>query len=191
MPRSNKKKGKQPTIGGLYKEKEKKDSLTIQRAINSARRHGLLLKGGRKIPGDGNCAFQAPIANVNDRSCFNDKYCMSSEFYRRIWTIDMEERTFNSGLNPGMSRTEWNAGWNLVRQTGIYEVGLFGDLIIPAISCGLSKILLIFNTNVNSPREPVSVINPRLYGVEPNSPIPIILAYNLVHYESLHTLDEY
>ena len=35
----------------------------------------------------------------------------------------------------------------------------------------------------------LTLINPSEIGVEPNSEIPIVLAYDLSHYESLHPID--
>ena len=66
----------------------------------------------------------------------------------------------------------------------IYERGIFGDLILPGIACGVRKYLLIFNTNLNSP--PIYVVDPRAFNVVPDSDIPLVLAYNMSHYESMH-----
>ena len=44
----------------------------------------------------------------------------------------------------------------------------------------------IFNTNVNSPHDPIYIVNPELFNVRPDNIVPIVLAYNLSHYESLH-----
>ena len=40
-----------------------------------------------------------------------------------------------------------------------------------------------------TPHDPIAVINPEHYGGRKDSEIPIVLAYDLVHYESLHTVD--
>ena len=69
---------------------------------------------------------------------------------------------------------------------GIYERGIFGDLMLPGIACGVRKILLIFNTNPQSPHDPIYVVDPRQFNMEADSAVPIILAYNQSHYESLH-----
>ena len=65
---------------------------------------------------------------------------------------------------------------------GQYELALFGDLIVPAIACGLKKYIIIFNTVNDS----FNLIDPIAFDVKPDSPIPLVLAYNLYHYESLH-----
>ena len=45
-------------------------NLMVQRAIASGYRHGIELIPGRANAALGNCAFEAPIFNNNDRSCF-------------------------------------------------------------------------------------------------------------------------
>ena len=165
--------------------------LIFLRAIASAKRHALNLTCGRTNPGQGDCVFEASLFNVNDRGCFNEYLSQTVDYYRRIWTIDMENRGFdNPLLNPGYSQAEWHHGWNLMRQPGAYEVHHFGDLVIPGIACGIKKIILIFNTNPNVAHDPISVIDPNSYGIEPNSPYPLILAYDGSHYESLHPLED-
>ena len=164
-------------------------SLMVQRAIASAERQGLTLIPGRANPASGNCAFEAPIFNLNDRTCFLENLPMSIDYYRRIWVTDMENRLFESPYNPGYTRNEWNAGWEKLKVDNVYEVDFFGDLVVPAIACGIRKNVLIFNTNCNHPRTPISVIFPSQYGVEATSRIPIILAYDMSHYESLHPAD--
>ena len=74
-------------------------------------------------------------------------------------------------------------------ESGAYERGVFGDLMLLAIACGTKKFILIFNTHLDSPHDPIYVCDPRKFGVEPDSDIPIVLAYDLSHYESLHTVN--
>jgi hypothetical protein len=69
---------------------------------------------------------------------------------------------------------------------GTYERGIYGDLMLPGIACGIWKFLLIFNTNPGSPHDPIYVVDPRQFNVQVDTAIPIILAYNQSHYESLH-----
>ena len=44
---------------------------------------------------------------------------------------------------------EWIEGWRKMSVPGQYEIDYFGDLMLPAIACGLKKYILIFNTNQN------------------------------------------
>ena len=166
MPRSNKKKGakipssaqpflepppssKYPcprpditpdkTMHTLFtKEKE----LMIGRAVASAKKHGINLRHGRSNPGVGDCAFEAVIYNINDRSDFKEKLPMSIDWYRRTWSIDMANRTIHSDFNT-LTNQEWLAGWKDMQSTGTYERGIFGDLMLPGIACGTRKYFLI------------------------------------------------
>merc|ERR1711888_389661 len=54
------------------------------------------------------------------------------------------------------------------------------------IACGVRKRILIFNTNERTAHDPVNVIDPTHHGGYVDSEIPVVVAYNLVHYESLH-----
>ena len=156
----------------------------IERAILSGRKHGMLLKKGRENPGKGDCILEAAIFNNNDRECFPNNYKMPINFYRRIWATDMMNRTLYSPWNS-LGHDAWIKGWQDMLIPGTYERGIFGDMMVPAFACGLKKKILIFNTNENYPHDPISVIGPSSYDVIPDSEIPITLAYNMWHYESI------
>ena len=204
MPRSNKKRShvksppKSPppvgssTAGPSSSSSEtilSKDQKTIvKRAIASAGRHGISLFPGTPVPASGNCAFESVILNVNNRSCFGEKLLFSPDYYRRIWMTDMKNRTCDDGTWKIYSDTEWEEGWNSLMVSGIYERDIFGDLMLFGIACGSKKVLLIFNTSLDSPHDPVYVCDPRKFGVEPDTDIPVVLAYDLSHYENLHTV---
>ena len=66
----------------------KEKSLMISRAIASGKKHGINMKHGSSNPGTGDCAFESIIQNNNDRSCFQEKYQMNIDWYRRIWVTD-------------------------------------------------------------------------------------------------------
>ena len=161
----------------------------LSRAIKSANQHGINLEPGSSNPGKGDCAFEAIIQNNNDRACFNKKFMMSIDYYRRLWVTDMANRTRNSEWNI-YTNQDWSEGWKQMLIPGTYERGIFGDLMLPGIACGVRKLILIFNTNENSPHDPIYVVNPSRFNIEPDTEIPIVLAYNLVHYESLHPSTE-
>ena len=166
--------------------KESPLSIIIERAKVSAAKHGINLIEGRKNPATGDCAFEASIFNVNDRSCFGEQFFNSIEDYRKLWISEVESLLFEGPFNPGYSKSEWKAGFDKLKQRNVYDIEFFGDMVIPIIACGIKKILLIFNTNLDHPRDPVTVVDPKKFGIEPSCHIPVVLAYNLVHYESLH-----
>ena len=136
-------------------------SLMITRAIRSAKHHGIILHPGRQNLGVGNCAFEASISNVNDRDCFVEKFPLSPDHYRHLWVTDMKNRTMNDETWRIYSDKEWEVGWNELLESGIYERGIFGDLMLLGIACGLRKFLLIFNTNLDSPHDPIYACDPR------------------------------
>ena len=105
----------------------------------SAQRHGIKLRRGTPNPGTGDCAFEATISNINDRSCFVEEMKMSTDWYRRIFVTDMANRTLNTPYNT-MSPQEWLSRWNEMSVPGTYERGLFGDLMLPGIACGTRKM---------------------------------------------------
>jgi hypothetical protein len=189
MPRSNKNKhfqhqeNKSSDVAIKHLLSQEK-SLMISRAIESANKHGIKLKHGSANPGLGDCAFEAVIQNNNDRQCFREKLPMSISWYRRIWVTDMANRTVNSSWNI-LGQQKWLEGWQDMLVAGTYERGIFGDLMLPGIACGIKKILLIFNTNLDTPHDPIYVIDPRQFDVNPDSELPIVLAYNMSHYESM------
>ena len=155
----------------------------------SAQRHGINLRHGTTNPGTGDCAFESIIQNINDRPCFKEKFTMSINYYRRIFVTDMANRTVNTHFNF-LTPQEWHEKWKEMLEPGAYERGIFGDLMLPGIACGVRKILLIFNTNPDTPHDPIYVVDPSDFNVSPDTNIPIILAYNMSHYESMEPLTE-
>ena len=166
--------------------------LIFERAIANAQKHNIELEPGRENSGGGNCSYLSVIYNINDRVCFQYKYNMSSEYYRRVWTIDMMNKILDEKIpwNPGMTRMEIQAGFQEMMESGVYERNYFGDMMMAGIACGVRKRILIFNTHEETKHDPISVVDPRDYGGDMDSEIPVVVAYNLVHFESLHPVNE-
>ena len=172
-------------------EENEETRLMLIRAISSSSKHGINLTPGKLNPGLGNCAFESVLYNINERACFEEKYESSADYYRRIWMTDMEEKMLeNPDWNCGYSEKEIKIGFSEVKISGVYERGLFGDLILPGIAVGVHKMILIFNTHPDSPHDPISVIHPESFGGYVDSNIPIVLAYNLEHFESMHPVSD-
>ena len=63
-------------------------------------------------------------------------------------------------------------------EPGAYERGIFGDLMLPGIACGIRKVILIFNTNTDTPHDPIYVVNPSIFNAgwdnhgEPGNQVP-------------------
>ena len=179
--------------------------MMIHKAIASAKRHGINLSPGLIISleafyklfyfclgirnsANGNCSIESVLLNIVNRPCFNDSFPFSADYYRRIWVTDFMNKTVDDPTWNIYTKKEWEEGWNEMKESGVYERGLFGDLFLLAIACGVKKFLLIFNTNLQTPHEPIYVCDPRKFGVEPDTLTPVVLAYDMAHYESLHTL---
>ena len=155
----------------------------------SAQRHGINLRHGTTNPGAGDCAFESIIQNINDRPCFREKFRMSIDYYRRIFVTDMANRTVDTDFNF-LTPQQWREEWKQMLVPGTYERGIFGDLMLPGIACGVRKILLIFNTNPDTPHDPIYVVDPSEFHVSPDTNIPVLLAYNMSHYESMEPLTD-
>ena len=167
----------------------------FERAIASARKHKINLECGRENQGGGNCSYESVILNINHRNCFQNKFHMSLQHYRIIWKTDIMNKILDQKIpwNPGLTRIEIVQGFQELMVSGVYEREFFGDMMMAGVACGVRKIILIFHTNEdisNTGHDPIAVIDPRDYGGIIDSEIPVVIAYNLVHYESLHPVSE-
>ena len=178
-----------PNVRSNHAKKEKR---IFQRAISSAKKHGINLLPGRVNEGHGNCSYEATIFNLNDRKCFAENLPMGASFYRRVWNTDMMNKILDkqNSWNPGLTQAQIRYGFEELMQSGVYERPFFGDMIMAGIACGMRKKILVFNTNENTTHDPISVIDPSDYGGSSNSEIPLVVAYDLVHYESLHPVQK-
>ena len=143
-----------------------KQRVMFQRAIASAAKHNINLEAGRENSGGGDCSYFSVIFNINDRRCFQNKFPMSVDVYRRIWNVDMMNKVLDKKIawNPGLTKHEIQEGFQEIMEPGVYERSFFGDMIMPGIACGTRKRILIFNTNENintTGHDPISVVDPR------------------------------
>ena len=162
------------------------------RAIENAKKHKIRIVAGIENQGGGNCSYESVLLNINERDCFKVGFVMSPDYYRRVWNVDLRAKILDGRIdwNPGMTRSEIIEGFEELMQAGVYERDFFGDLMMAGIACGTRKRILIFNTHEMTPHDPISVIDPTHYGGVVDSDVPVVLAYDLVHYESLHTVDD-
>ena len=108
---------------------------------------------------------------------------MTVDYYRRIWTTDMSNRAVNSPWNV-FSVEEWREGWRKLSRQGAYEIDFFLDLMLLAIACGLQKYMILNTSNTSSDNS-YHIIDPMRFNIQPDSHIPLLLAYNTYYYESL------
>ena len=140
------------------------EKVIVKRAIASAQKHNIELKPGRANYAAGNCSYESVIFNINDRSCFREKLPMSPDVYRRIWNVDMMNKTLDKSCSwsPGLSERQIIDGYTNMMNSGVYEVAFFGDTMLPGIACGVRKRILIFHTNDSIARtghDPISVVD--------------------------------
>ena len=155
--------------------------LIITRAIESANKHGIHLVEEIFNAADGNCAFDAVINNINYRECFREKLSLHSEVYRQVWVTELEnESSKYPTLGAGYTKEEKEENWNRLKQSGVYEIDFFGDLVMHAIARGCNKNILIFNTNVDA-ADPIYVVEANQFGGFIDTDIPVVVAYNQVY----------
>jgi hypothetical protein len=175
-----------PRLKGGAGNNEGNPSILVTRAIESARKHEINLEQGTLNDADGNCAFDAVINNINDRKCFHEKLTLPSNVYRQVWVTELEMESSNyATLGAGYSEEEKKENWNRLKQSGVYEIDFFGDLVIHAIAKGCRKTIFIFNTSTDA-GDPIYVVKPSQFGGFEDHEIPVVVGYNQVHYESLH-----
>ena len=154
----------------------------VKKAIKNAEAHGINLYHGVGNLANGDCAFESIIDSISTRPCFGETYDGTPAYWRKVWMSEIEKIAFEE-WNGGLSLQEWRAGFEVLKQPGTYEFTL-GDLVPPGIAHCTRKNILIFNTSVLA-HSPVYVVAASTFGGSANTDIPVCLAYNQSHYESL------
>ena len=154
----------------------------VQMAIANAEFHGIKLRQGVENRANGDCAIEAIADNINTRPCFNEIIDGCPVSNRRKWLTETEELVFNFA---GIPRDVFQREWNLLKTPRTYEYTL-GDFVLPAIAHCVRKDILIFNTKADGLKDPILVVQASTLGNrQANTRIPVVLAYNNVHFEGL------
>ena len=162
-------------------------SIICDRAIRSAYRHDFInLRPGTKNQAKGNCSVESCISNINERAEIQPKVELTPDVAKQVWVTEIQEyiEKHKPELIPDHLKTISAVSWNRLKHENEWDVDFFGEFVVPAIARGTKKQLLIFFTRVESP-VPVIVVTPEEYGVEHDSDIPVILAYDGSHYEGM------
>ena len=151
-------------------------------AIENARFHGINLHRGVENLADGDCIIEAIKDNISTRHSFHEYFEETAAFYRKQWLNEAEDLVLRySGIPEKKFRTEWN----VLKQPKTYEFEL-GDYVLAAIAHCVKKDILIFNTTTTGPFDPILVIEAaKLGNRKADTEIPVLLAYNQVHFEGL------
>ena len=162
--------------------REQSVSPMVKKAIKNAEIHGINLHHGVRNLANGNCAFESVLDSINTRTCFEDSFDGTPSYWRKVWMTQLEKIAY-ADWNAGLSKQEWKEGFDKLKQAGTYELGL-GDLVPPGIAHCTRKNLLIFNTSPLA-HSPIYVISASSFGGHSDTEIPVCLAYDQSHYESL------
>ena len=157
----------------------------VDRAISNARFHGINLHHGVPNLANGDCAIEAIADNISTRPCFGEVFNGGSEYNRKNWMEEAEDLVFKFSGGAGMSPNSFHEQWSILKQSGNYEYEL-GDYVLAAIAHCTKKDILIFNTKAEGAFDPIFVVEASKIGNRPaNTDIPVILAYDQVHFEGL------
>ena len=154
----------------------------VDTAIANARFHGINLHHGVPNLANGDCAIEAIADNISTRPCFGEVFNGGSEYNRKIWMEEAEDLVYKfSGMSPNSFKEQWN----ILKQSGNYEYEL-GDYVLAAIAHCTQKDILIFNTKAEGAFDPIFVVEASAIGNRrANTDIPVVLAYDQVHFEGL------
>ena len=155
----------------------------LERGIANAKAHGINIHAGVPNLANGNCAFETVLDSISTRACFRETYNGDPDFWRRIWLTEVENVAY-ANWNGGLSKAEWTANWKTLKESRSYECQ-FGDLVLPGIAHCTKKDILIFNTSPRAYYPVYLVESSMLCNQAADNEIPICLAYDQTHYETL------
>ena len=162
----------------------------VQKAIRVGKFYGQELRLGVENKAAGDCSIEVCMDQLNFRPEFDQMRLDEGEpqFYRETWFREIERVAWGTVFSEDYTEGEWKTGWEFMRQPRNYEHAL-GDMVMAGIAhCNRVDILVIY-TNANSFRS-FDLIRADTFGGRPAVvDVPIIVAYNGYHYESLVPAD--
>ena len=99
-------------------------------AIKNAEFHGINLHAGVPNNANGDCSIEAITDNISTRSCFQETFGESPEFYRLQWMNETEDLVFQIS---GWEEEKFRSEWNILKHPQSYEYEL-GDYMLLAIA---------------------------------------------------------
>jgi hypothetical protein len=166
-------------------EGDKRIPLMVDIAIENAAKHGISLHQGVPNLANGNCMFESIVDNISTRACFVEVLNGTPDYYRKVWLDEAEDLVLRFSGGYGRSEEQFRKDWAILKNSRIYEYEL-ADFVLPAIAHCIRKDILIFNAKISGNQDPIYVVQAStLGGRQANTKIPILLAYNEVHYEGL------
>ena len=154
-----------------------------QLAVRLAHRIGFCIQPGTKNPAKGNCLFESAIFNINDRpelALFGQIKDTIQEC-RSLWVTQFQTQI--PIYRPAYDVYTMEQ-WDGIKKDGAWE-GDLGDLMPYCIAFATKKRILIIHT-YDEAVVPLSIVEPEQFGQDRDCDMPICLAYNKSHYESVH-----
>ena len=169
------------------------EGILVKKAIDVGKKHGINLKPGTKNKADGNCLYESVIDNIILRDCFTEELDRTkAKEYRRIWNKKGEVAVKQSPWYPSIySAEQWKRAWFTLQNTNQYDLEYFGNMTILSCAHSLKKDILVINTPWKmtnaSAHGPINVVSSNAFVAtnERNTDVPIVLAYDGDHFESL------
>ena len=170
--------------GGADNAKECNPEM-VNVAIENAAGHGISLHQGVPNLGNGNCIFESVMDNISTRQCFNEVFDREPDYYLKIWLDEAENLVYTFCGGGGRSEKQFRKDWAILKCSGAYEYDL-GDYVLPAVAHCTRKDILIFDGKLTGTMDPIYVVEASFIGGrKADTDIPVLLAYNGVHYEGL------
>ena len=152
-------------------------------AVRLATRLGFCITAGTPNPAVGNCLIESAVFNINDRPELSELGAIEDTIQecRDLWVTQFKTKIpiFRPELDAFTDEQ-----WAEIRRDGVWNTPL-GDLMPFCISFATKKRILILNCS-SVLRVPLSIVEPEEFGQDHDCDIPILLAYNGNHYESVH-----
>ena len=134
----------------------------------------------------GDSIVESVLINLQ-RDVFPKCFLETPLFYRKKWVAIAKQITREHPIFAAFDEQLFSAKWDLLSTQGVYDVDLFGDVILPVIAHCIKKDILVFEVSVN--RSLPFIVPASGFGAEADSAYPVVLCYNGVHYESLIPTD--
>ena len=173
------------------------ESPMVKMAIDIGSEHEVnLVAGGKTMPNkaNGNCLYESIIDNINSRrKYFSEDLRDTPENYRKYWLQEGEMKIREGKVfYPNIySDEQWDSAWETLQTTNQYDIEYFGEMAILSCAHSLRKDILIINTPWKmrnaSAHGPINVVSSNTI-VPTNTrstEIPLVLAYDGTHFESL------
>ena len=159
-------------------------SKMLELATEICKKLGFSLDVQEKVEADGNCLYESAIQNITSRREIHVAGCKDKTHNRRAWLTEAEEA---AGEYYGVDKAKFKRMWEQLKTPGVWDIEV-GDLAVAAIAYATKKDILIVNTSsgISPGDDLISVVKADALGTgSRDSDIPILLAYNGSHYESL------